>query len=146
MTEYTPTETVSPRGYKWMQPGERYAQVVTLKRISTRKWLCQCDCGIVFETYGTHLRSGVTTSCGHWRAKPNPESYNAVHLRLSSMYGPASNYPCVECGNPATSWAYNRSGVGERVAERDGYEVTYSADESQYDPCCGPCHYRRDHV
>lgn len=144
MTDYTPTKT-APSGYKWMKPGERYGQVVTVERVSTRRWRCECDCGKEFIAVGSHLRAGVTKSCGHWRAEPDSNSYNAVHLRLGKVNGKASERECADCGAPATEWAYNRSGVDEVAAIRGGYRVTYSTDITQYDPCCGPCHYRRDH-
>lgn len=142
--DYTPTKS-APRGYKWMKPGERYGEVVTIERVSTRRWRCRCDCGNEFIAVGSHLRAGVTKSCGHWRAEPDGNSYNAVHLRLGKVYGKASEKVCADCGGVATEWAYNRSGVDETSAIRGGYEVTYSTDITQYDPCCGPCHYRRDH-
>ena len=142
MSEYTPTV---PSGYRWMKPGERYGQVTTIERLSTRKWRCECDCGKVFDTYGTHLRSGVTKTCGHWRAEPDTDSYNAVHLRIHRTKGKASDHLCADCGAQATAWAYNRSGVAESTSIRAGYACVYSTDESQYDPCCGRCHYVRDH-
>ena len=79
-----------------MKPGERYGQVTTIERLSTRKWRCECDCGKVFDTYGTHLRSGVTKTCGHWRAEPDTDSYNAVHLRIHRTKGKASDHLCVQ--------------------------------------------------
>lgn len=33
------------------------------------KWLCVCDCGKKFIAYGSHLKSGRTTSCGCFRLK-----------------------------------------------------------------------------
>lgn len=144
MADYTPTRP--PRSsYKWMKPGERYGEVVLIERVSTRRWLCACDCGNKFIAVGSHLRAGKTTTCGHWRAEPDPDSYNAVHIRLGKARGKASSKQCVDCGSPATEWAYNRSGVAEKSTIRNGYPVVYSTDIAQYDPCCGPCHYGRDH-
>lgn len=144
MSNYIPTKK-PPSGYKWMKPGERYGAVVTIERVTTRKWKCLCDCGATFETYGTHLRSGVTKSCGHWRSAPNPASYNAVHLRIAKERGPASGRNCEDCGRPADDWSYNRSGVSEITELRGDYLVVFSTDTSQYDPRCKRCHNHLDH-
>ena len=134
------------QSHRRVTPGERYGQVVTLERASTLKWLCRCDCGNVFEAYVTHLRSGDTTSCGHWRAAPNPDSYNAVHLRLKKLRGSASKYQCNDCGNQARDWSYVHSGVDEAHDQRDGYTLVYSTDITQYIPRCKHCHNDIDHA
>lgn len=144
MTDYTPTR-IAPSGYKWMKSGERYGSVVTVERINTRKWKCRCDCGAEFETYGTHLRSGVTTTCGHWRAAPDPNSYNAVHIRLSKARGAASTHVCADCGERASDWSYNRSGISELTGMRGEYRIDYSTDMEQYEPRCKRCHNHLDH-
>ena len=138
---YTPTRPP----YKLMAPGERHGSVVTVERADSRRWVCDCDCGKRFIAVASHLRAGVTKSCGHWRAAPDPASYNAIHLRINRTRGRAATFSCVDCGAPAKAWAYNRSGICEVTAFRGGYKLVYSTDEGQYDPCCGPCHYRRDH-
>lgn len=48
--------------------GQRFERLIVLKKLGTKnnniQWLCQCDCGKQKEIAGTHLRSGMTRSCG----------------------------------------------------------------------------------
>lgn len=71
-------------------------------------------------------------------------SYQMVHQRVHALYGKAVEHRCVECGKPAVKWAYNRSGIGEQAATKNGWPIVYSTDTEQYDPCCGSCARRRD--
>lgn len=56
---------------KPIQIGERISNVIVLAIITTKhrngtkiRVFCLCNCGVIFETLATHLRSGHTTSCG----------------------------------------------------------------------------------
>ena len=50
--------------------GRRYGRLVALEfshideRSGSAMWRFHCDCGIEFTTYGMHVRSGKTRSCG----------------------------------------------------------------------------------
>jgi len=49
--------------------GQRFGDLVVLERdINKPKgrayWICQCDCGKIISTLGTHLRQGNSKSCG----------------------------------------------------------------------------------
>ena len=50
--------------------GQRFGKVVALEKTDKRTnqglviWKCQCDCGNIFETAGSSLKSGNTQSCG----------------------------------------------------------------------------------
>lgn len=58
-------------------------------------------------------------------------AYGWVHADLKAERGPASNYPCADCGEPASDWSFDR-------------HTGYSWDLSRYAPRCKPCHTRRD--
>lgn len=52
--------------------GQRFGRLVVLHRDEAKPkghghkayWICQCDCGNIVSVVGTHLRSGMTQSCG----------------------------------------------------------------------------------
>lgn len=71
--------------------------------------------------------------------------YDAAHHRVTNLWGKASQYPCIECGNQAKDWAYDRKDETELYGET----VTkswcfYSRYPEFYMPMCGSCHRRRD--
>lgn len=70
-------------------------------------------------------------------------SYTAAHLRVGKRRGPASKFPCVECGGPATDWAYDHQDPNER-RDPDGLRPR-SALLEHYQPMCRPCHRTFDH-
>lgn len=63
-------------------------------------------------------------------------TYSAVHQRLRKTRGPASKSVCVDCGEAAAQWSYDRSCPRERSAP----EGPYSVDLDRYVPRCVPCH------
>lgn len=50
--------------------GQRFGRLAVLRRAEnyrgSARWLCRCDCGTLSIVAGTHLRRGVTKSCGCW--------------------------------------------------------------------------------
>lgn len=49
--------------------GDRYSRLLVIKRVNNdfagnSRWLCRCDCGKEIITWGIHLPSGNTKSCG----------------------------------------------------------------------------------
>ena len=66
-------------------------------------------------------------------------TYVAVHLRLRTTLGPASEYECI-CGKPARQWAYLHNDPDERTSEIGPYSV----DQACYLPMCVKCHKRMD--
>lgn len=48
--------------------GQKFGKLTVVKRVGTKHrqslWLCKCDCGNVTEVILSHLKRGVTTSCG----------------------------------------------------------------------------------
>lgn len=66
---------------------------------------------------------------GVWQG--DSASYRALHSRVVTRRGKASDHPCMDCGDTARrhEWA-NKTGK-------------YS-DTNDYDPVCVPCHKIRD--
>jgi hypothetical protein len=74
--------------------GQRFGHVVvTAKGTKPSYWVCNCDCGTVFETRGTRLKNSITTSCGCIRKKhghtsggitPTYQSWKAMRARCNN--------------------------------------------------------------
>ena len=69
-------------------------------------------------------------------------SYLSVHQRLLKLHGKALLYKCVDCGERASQWSYDRKCPDERIDSKIG--VPYSVDLDRYEPRCVPCHKRFD--
>ncbi len=70
-------------------------------------------------------------------------TYSGVHSLVKQLRGPAKNYPCAECGDPAQDWAFNHEKpVNVMIDPMTG--AMYSLDPDHYDPLCKRCHKRRD--
>ena len=50
--------------------GQRFGRLKVIEENGRKQkqiaWLCECDCGNRVSVTGTHLRSGITQSCGCW--------------------------------------------------------------------------------
>lgn len=64
-------------------------------------------------------------------------TYGAVHRRLTSWLGAASEHQCSRCEKPAANWAYTHNDPDERVSERG---LAYSTTARYYVPMCVSCH------
>lgn len=73
-----------------------------------------------------------------------PWSYKQIHIRVTELRGPASDYDCL-CGEPAAEWAYQFTGDPELRDEQG--RNPHSADPDDYEPMCRRCHleFDRDH-
>ncbi|AGS82409.1 hypothetical protein PBI_REDNO2_110 [Mycobacterium phage Redno2] len=77
---------------------------------------------------------------------PAPRSVS-VHAKLAYTWGPAKNYPCIECGQRAAHWAYDGTDptqhldYGSSSAKNKGW---YSQWIEFYMPMCVKCHMTRD--
>lgn len=78
------------------------------------------------------------------RRRP-PETHRQVHRRLVLDRGPASSYPCVDCGQQADDWSHGW-GTWEDVAQdlRHKKRLTFSTNPVAYQPRCPRCHNRLD--
>ena len=65
--------------------GNRYGRLTVVRRVDDevrRKrgyWVCGCDCGAVFEVYGTSLRNGNCRSCGCLNNEARRSRHGAGH-------------------------------------------------------------------
>lgn len=78
----------------------------------------------------------------------NPCSSVTAHRRVKRMWGPAGNYPCVECGGMAAQWAYDGADPDQNfgpVSNRGSHTwMAWSAYPEFYMPMCARCHTARD--
>lgn len=78
-------------------------------------------------------------------------SYDSAHYRCKRLWGSASNYPCVGCGEKSREWAYDGTDPTELVGLSDGRDhkggvpMRYSLWPEFYKPMCRPCHAEFDH-
>jgi hypothetical protein len=85
--------------------GQRFGEAVALEyvgRSSSRKslWKCQCNCGNVFITDISHLRSGHTHSCGCLQRR-RAADYHTIHGQSKTrLFGIWCNMR-ERCSNPA---------------------------------------------
>ena len=78
---------------------------------------------------------------------PNPTTpcgYLTAHERAYRTRGKASDYHCINCGQPAIHWAYRNGSPREQVGPVAGRPARWSPDPSDYDPMCHACHMRQD--
>ncbi|GAA4053526.1 hypothetical protein [Agromyces indicus] len=86
------------------------------------------------------------------RRPPRPVSYKTAHARVRAERGLASNYSCVECGEPAAEWAYDGFSPDEQIdyvtfttdAGIDRRLMLWSPNPADYSPLCWLDHVRRD--
>ena len=64
----------------------------------------------------------------HWNWTPKP-SLLALHKRIYRKHGPASNHPCIDCGQKAKDWS-NTGKYTDRIED--------------YVPRCRSCHIKHD--
>ena len=63
-------------------------------------------------------------------------TYGAIHGRLRALHGPARNYLCVSCREPAAHWAYG-GGCEHELIENG---MPYTPHLPEYRPLCLKCH------
>lgn len=66
--------------------------------------------------------------------------YNAIHIRLRHLRGPASTHSCVDCGSAARQWSYDHASNREQVENGKAF----TTDLDHYFPRCVSCHKRFD--
>lgn len=69
-------------------------------------------------------------------------TYEATHQRVSALWGSASQYRCIKCGNPAREWAYDGTDPGQLTGpiRRMSGLYYYSQWPEFYMPMCIRCH------
>lgn len=75
-------------------------------------------------------------------------SFCGAHNRVRALWGSPKQYPCIECGKPASEWAYDGTDPTQRYgsvgSDPSAAWVFYSMYPEFYMPMCRPCHARRD--
>ena len=65
--------------------------------------------------------------------------YQAAHLRVASVRGPASAYRCTDCPEAAADWSYCHTAGSVELRASDGSRP-YSPNPDDYAPRCRRCH------
>lgn len=146
---------------------ERVADAVMPTGKKHAQYRCVCSCGQEVTARADHLRDERVKSCGclktevivaasaatrwpHWgeanqQWSGDDASYRAVHKRLKRRRGFATDFDCVDCGEPATDWSYLHGAPDERIGDDGrGKMLAYSLDLDYYAPRCKVCHRRYD--
>lgn len=67
--------------------------------------------------------------------------YASAHTRVYTMWGSATQYPCITCGEAADDWAYDGCDPHELVSDQPKTRgCAYSMDPQWYMPLCQSCH------
>lgn len=97
------------------------------------------------ELHYRRLMDGVSPTSRTFLAPPKrrvKDSYAAVHMRIASVWGSASQFACIECEADAEHWAYQHNDPNPR---RSPEGMPYSTDIfGCYEPMCRHCHRRLD--
>ena len=74
-----------------------------------------------------------------------PVRYQMAHLRVYKTRGKASQYVCVDCGDPAEEWSYNGGDPNEQISDDPRHPGSrYSSHPDFYAPRCVHCHRKHD--
>lgn len=65
--------------------------------------------------------------------------YEAAHLRVASLRGPASSHGCIDCPGRAFDWSYNHTAGSAELRDENGRKP-YSPNPDDYSPRCRSCH------
>lgn len=61
-----------------IKPGDKFGRLTAIKYAGKRRWICECECGIV-KQYGTqNLTRGGTVSCGCYRKENGKNKIDAL--------------------------------------------------------------------
>jgi hypothetical protein len=89
-------------------------------------WLCKCECGIEKAVISTSLKSGKSTSCGHWKADflSSKAKHGSYGSRLYRVWGQMIQ----RCTNPKNNAYRNYGGRGITVCEEWRDFAAFEAD------------------
>ena len=95
-----------------------------------------------------HGRKSRIGSFGEVATRTNDghaKHYQTAHNQLRQRRGPASDYPCVDCGQCADDWSLKHD-CQHRVVHPSGRRagLAFSADPFDYEPRCRHCHVTYD--
>ncbi len=65
-----------------------------------------------------------------------------AHERVKAAFGKASDHVCVDCGERARSWSYDKTDPNQKYSGRG----PYSTDIHRYQPRCNSCHVQYDRL
>ena len=148
--------------------GQRFGRLIAIKCVGRKNtfaiWKCQCTCGNEAVVRSSHLRSGNTQSCGclqketaskcatlnhgDWgisnsNYRGHNVSYSGAHARVRRLYGPASEYECDFCNEPAEDWSLIHGKATHEEWLRGNWR-SFSTNPDHYIPLCNPCHGEYD--
>jgi hypothetical protein len=118
---------IRPAG--WVAPfmgidltGKRFARLAVIARAPSGnnwqvRWLCVCDCGSQKVVASTHLRRGLTKSCGCYMRDRNSEVHS-VHGKSKTQEHAIWCGMLTRCSNPSVSIYYLYGGRGISVCEK----------------------------
>lgn len=71
--------------------GQKFGRLTVIARAQSNKdgqprWMCQCDCGNTTISYGMHLKSGASKSCGCLTAEKSRERATKHGLSTTKLY------------------------------------------------------------
>lgn len=109
--------------------GRKYGRLTVLERTedyiytggSDVRWLCECECGNKVKVVGSHLRSGMTKSCGCLQKEKSAENGRSTLIDLTGMvFGRLKVVSRAETINLQTMWNC-RCSCGKEVKVAAGH-------------------------
>lgn len=73
--------------------GRKFGKLTVIKRINTRRWLCECECGNQKEAVTSDLVRGNAKSCGCLLGE---KYFESMELRKHLIGCPYPSYSCRE--------------------------------------------------
>lgn len=97
--------------------------------------------------YFRHMRTGRLGIAEH-RMPQIHSGYRRSHQLVAELWGKASRYACVTCGDHAGEWAYDGTDPSEKKEEMKVsgrlYPIRFSVWQEFYMPLCTGCHRAKD--
>ena len=104
--------------------GQRFGRLTVQKYDKCAYWLCACDCGNTVRVDGSHLRKGVTQSCGCLQKDLTHQRFAKHNMRSSRLYSCWTNMKN-RCLNSNSTEFHNYGGRGIEVCQEwlDSFET-----------------------